>query len=255
MKILHCYARVQGLRAHYLDAGAGPPLLLVASQVVLARSYRSVIPRLAQHFRVITVDLPGCGHSERTGRYWGPDRYADWLAAFIEALRLGPVTVAGHSNSGPVALTLAARHPRQVDRLMLLDSIGARDTRSLAALLVARAVDAALEPALTLQAWPHPLYNLLVHPRNFLGQVRAAAALDVLDVAARVRVPTLIGWGRIDHTMPPSCSGRLRSSILDSRLYLSAGSHDWCITRGEEFAAVAAAFAQGQPQSNTAPAL
>lgn len=245
VKIRHRYAAVQGLRCHYLESGEGPPLLLVASQVVLARSYLPLIRRLSAHFRVLTLELPGCGHSVGTGEYWPPERYADWLAGFIRTVGIGPATVMGHSNSGPVALMLGAHHPELAARLLLIDSIGARAWPSLLSVLAGRAVDSVLEPWLTLRAWPHPLYNVLFHTRNFVGQVKLAARLDVLGAASSVRVPTLIGWGCSDRTMPPAGAERLRVQILGAKVYFSRWSHDWCVTEPGEFTRVVVEFAKG----------
>ena len=242
MKIHKRYVSVEGLKAHYLEVGEGTPLLLVASQLVRARTYRPIIPLLSTHFRLLVVELPGCGRSERLGDRWSATRYADWLAAFMSKLAIDRAAVIGHSNSGAVALMLAASHPGRVERLVIVDSVGARKNHSVLIVCLARAADAVLELGLTLRGWPDVLYNLLSHTRSFLAQVLAAARLDVLGTAPEVRAPTLIGWGRSDHTMPLSCAERLRALIPDSQLYLSRGSHDWCITNGEEFSHVVVGF-------------
>ena len=76
----------------------------------------------ARHgYRVVALDLPGHGKSE------GPaldsiDAMADWIARLIEtsAAHAKEVTVVGHSMGSLVGMSLAARHPERIDRLVLL---------------------------------------------------------------------------------------------------------------------------------------
>jgi pimeloyl-ACP methyl ester carboxylesterase len=60
--------------------------------------------------------------------------------------------------------------------------------------------------------------------------------VDVLGFAPWVKVPTLVAWGRHDHTMPPECAHRLVARLPRARLYLGPGSHDAPITRASAFA-------------------
>lgn len=51
------------IRVHYRTVGDGPPLLLVHGLMTTSYSWRYNLAGLAAKFRVITVDLPGCGQS------------------------------------------------------------------------------------------------------------------------------------------------------------------------------------------------
>ncbi len=232
------------MRAHYLEAGDGPTLVLLASMLVRARTYAPLIERLAPHFRVLAVELPGSGRSSRLTQPWGLEEYADWSDRFLDAVTVDRAIIVGHSNSGAVALLMGARRPARVSSLVLADAIGARQSHSLLRVLLARAVDAALEMRLNARAWPDVAWNVLFHMGSFLHQVRLAERADVLDHASTVAAPTLVAWGRRDHTMPLVCSARLRALIPDSRLYVSRGSHDHCITHADEFACAVTKFAE-----------
>ncbi len=233
------------MRARYLEAGEGPPLLLLASMLVRARTYGPLIERLAPHFRVLAVELPGSGRSSRLSGPWSLEDYAHWSDRFLDAVSVDRAVVIGHSNSGAVALLLGAQHPERVASLVLADATGARQSHSLLRLLLARAVDALLEPGLSARGWPDVAWNLLFHTGSFLHQVRLAAGADVLQHAPAVVAPTLVAWGRKDHTMPLVCSASLRAVILGSRLHLSEGSHDHCITHADEFARSVTKFVGG----------
>jgi pimeloyl-ACP methyl ester carboxylesterase len=147
------------------------------------------------------------------------------------------VILIGHSNSGGVALSLAATHPNRIAGLVLVDAIGADQLHSVTRVVLARGLDGLLELKLTISALHHVALNLLRHTRTFLHQVKVAARADLTGSAARVAVPTLVAWGRWDFTMPLRCARLMHAQIPHSALYVSAtGSHEWLVTNSREFA-------------------
>jgi len=113
---------VPGARLHVVERGQGPALLLVHGLFGQLGHYTySLVDRLASQFRVVAVDRPGSGYSERApGTSATLGAQADALAALIDKLGLGRPLVVGHSLGGAVALTLAQRHPAQVAGLALI---------------------------------------------------------------------------------------------------------------------------------------
>jgi pimeloyl-ACP methyl ester carboxylesterase len=225
------------------DARGGPTVVLLASMLVLARSYLWPLCEFTKRFHTIVVQLPGGGRATRLKQPWSMDDYARWTGALLDALNLHDVTLVGHSNSGAAATILAATDPRRVGRLVLADSIGADRDRSLTRIILARGIDCFHEHELTLAAWNHVVFNAVFHFRNFFEQVRLSARTNLEPHARRVTVPTLIAWGRRDNTMPPGCARLLQSWMPGSRLYVSRyGSHDWINDHPREFAEVLEGF-------------
>lgn len=244
---------IAGHRAVLTEMGDGPRvMLLLPSLFARSRSYRSTaraVLAAVQNVRVVRVELPGSGRGSRLASPWSLAQYARWLAALLEAEDLSPHTLVAHSNSGPIALMLAARAPHRVQRIVLADSVGADCVdRSVLSIIAARALDAIVEWRLTLCCWHHVAYNLVRHARSFVRQIRLATEADVSAVARHVRAPVLIAWGRRDRTMPLRCAQRLYEMLPPgSRVYVSPlGSHDWLVARPREFADVVAAFARGE---------
>jgi len=244
---------VDGQRVCCLESGSGPELLLLASMLVRARTYRPLTKRLTAHFRVLAVELPGCGRASRLERPWSFEQYADFSARLVEVLGLTRPVVLGHSNSGAVALLLAARHPERVGALVLADTVGARRQRALWRVVLARSLDGVLELGLTVRASWHLLSNVVRHPCSFLHQVREGARAGLLEEAARVRAPVLLAWGRHDHTMPPECAERLCERLPWVRLQWGRGSHDWLVTDSDGFARQLVAFARGPQPALPSP--
>jgi len=111
---------VGGPRMHFLRAGSGPPLILLHGLVGSLHNWRLNIDALAHSATVYVPDLLNMGKSDRVpGLDAGLEATADRVAAFMDALGLAEADIAGHSHGGAVALTLAARHPGRVARLVL----------------------------------------------------------------------------------------------------------------------------------------
>lgn len=218
-------------------------LLLLASPLVMGRSYLPLIRPLAAHFHVFTLEAPGSGRSSVLRRPWTLEDYARWTARLMEQLRLERVILVGHSNTGPVAMRLAILHPERVEKLVLVGIIGARLKRSIPRVAGGRLMDSLYEWDLNMRMWWHAAYNVLRHPRTFLHQVMVGSLTELLSWAPQVRVPVLLAWGRRDHTMPLSCMDRLREHMPRAQVYVSDRSHNWLITHPREFTQAVLAFA------------
>jgi pimeloyl-ACP methyl ester carboxylesterase len=251
VKVQKRFVDVAGFGACYLqsvgDDGSGETVLIVASMLVRAKSYLTTMRALASRgWRVIVLEMPGCGQATTLRRAWSFEQYADWLAQFIAAIELDRPILVGHSNSGAVALISGGRHADLLSRIVVVDTVGADVARSLLRVLVGRAIDAVLEAPLTVRAFHHVLYNLVFHTRNMLNQIRLAAKSNVVDLAARVRAPTLLAWGGHDHTMPPRCADLLMRHVPKAELHVSpTGSHDWIVDEPDRFADALTAWHPG----------
>lgn len=117
------FIEVDGVRLHYTDQGAGPPVVLIHGNLVSGADFNTsgIAGALLPHHRVIIFDRPGFGHSTRPrGRLWTARRQADLLHAALRRIGVERPVVAGHSWGAIVALTLAARHPADVAGLVLI---------------------------------------------------------------------------------------------------------------------------------------
>jgi len=123
-----------GGRLAVTHSGSGPPVLLLHGWLGDRADMLPLAAELAAGHYVIAMDLRGHGASDGPGACTGPaasqaapgsftlDDFADDAAAVIAALRAAPVLAAGHSMGGAVALALAARCPRLVSGVVLVDS-------------------------------------------------------------------------------------------------------------------------------------
>ncbi|HEY9143823.1 MAG TPA: alpha/beta fold hydrolase [Arenimonas sp.] len=104
-----------------------PLLVLVHGFTGSKENWLPLMRELSRSHRVIAVDLPGWGESDRlAGADYGPVAQAARLAAFIKALPQAPELVVGHSMGGQIVGLLAARHPETAPRIVLMSSAGVR---------------------------------------------------------------------------------------------------------------------------------
>lgn len=118
------HVRLHGIRLHYTEWGdeAAPAVVLLHGITGHARTWDDEARALAGRYRVVALDQRGHGDSEAApdGDYTVATM-ADELAAFVDALGLAPIALVGLSLGGRVAIAYAARDPRHVDRLMVID--------------------------------------------------------------------------------------------------------------------------------------
>ncbi|ACO80826.1 alpha/beta fold hydrolase [Azotobacter vinelandii CA] len=121
--IHHRFADADGVRVFYREAGdpAAPVLLLLHGFPSSSHQFRTLIPLLADRFRIIAPDLPGFGFTEvpaeRHYRY-GFDALARTLGAFVDALGLKRYALYVFDYGAPTGLRLAVAHPERVTGLV-----------------------------------------------------------------------------------------------------------------------------------------
>ncbi len=116
----------RGGRLAWLEAGEGPPVLLLHGAGGGAANWFEVMAPLARRHRLIAPDLPGFGLSDATESS-GPMSLAALAAvhAVLAAADVGaPLDVCGTSYGALVAFRLAQAEPGRVRRLALLDAAG-----------------------------------------------------------------------------------------------------------------------------------
>src|SRR5579862_5516178 len=111
------------------EAAEEPPLLLLHGRGSSGALFAPILAQLATQRRVVALDLPGWGLSDKPAFHGhsARDALATWregALALLDALGLDQVDVLGHSMGGLTALSLALEHPQRVRRLLLADSGG-----------------------------------------------------------------------------------------------------------------------------------
>lgn len=112
---------IRGLHVVIDGNPAAPPLLLIHGSGATGTTWAPVVPSLAAEFRVITIDLPGCGRSAPAPTY-AVAQQADQTAAVLDELDVRQADIVGHSSGGYVATALVERRPDLVGDLILVST-------------------------------------------------------------------------------------------------------------------------------------
>lgn len=119
------WAEVHGMRIAYADVGAGEvPIVLVHGLSGYIPMWSKNIEALAQRHRVIALDLPGYGKSDKPRANYTMSFFAEAVRGLLDALDIGRAIFVGHSMGGQVSMHLALRAPERVDALVLTSPAG-----------------------------------------------------------------------------------------------------------------------------------
>jgi len=104
---------------YYQEFGNGEPLILIAGLASDSQSWLPVVVGLSKKFRVIIFDNRGVGRSPKDNNNITIGKMADDCAKLIAHLNLSSVNILGHSIGGMIAMELAIRYPKLVNKLIL----------------------------------------------------------------------------------------------------------------------------------------
>ena len=111
--------RALDLDTFYLEAGQGPPVVLLHGLGATGASMLPTLAELSHDHRVLAPDLPGFGDSDKPVRAYDPEFYARWLVAFLDATGVARADVVGNSMGGRIAIEAGLVAPERVDHLVL----------------------------------------------------------------------------------------------------------------------------------------
>jgi pimeloyl-ACP methyl ester carboxylesterase/DNA-binding CsgD family transcriptional regulator len=245
-----CTAR-DGVGLAYAVHGRGPPLVRVATWLThldldwASPIWRHWLDALGERHTVVRYDERGCGLS---GSETGDPSVETWmgdLEAVVDAAGLDRFTLLGISQGAAIAVAYAAEHPEHVADLVLYGGYARgrqlRGQREQEDALVAaiRAGWTTVDPTFrhvfsslfvpngTAEqlAWYEDLLRTSTTPEAAVRLFEARGAIDVRDLARRVRARTLVVHARDDRVVPVE-EGRLLAALIpDARLILLESSN------------------------------
>jgi pimeloyl-ACP methyl ester carboxylesterase len=117
------FVEAKGYRLHYVEAGQGPPVVLIPGAFTTYRAWDGMLPALSVHHRVLAFDYVGVGDSDQPSDGFGytVEEQADVMGEAIVALGVVGTRVIGASYGGAVALNLAARYPELVSQIVCIE--------------------------------------------------------------------------------------------------------------------------------------
>ena len=117
------YFQLGPVRMHYLDEGAGEPLLMVHGNPTWSFYWRNLVQAWRGSHRAIAIDHVGCGLSDKPQDYpYTLTTHIDNLVALIEHLDLKSITLLAHDWGGAIGLGAAERLTSRFARIVLFNT-------------------------------------------------------------------------------------------------------------------------------------
>ena len=256
---------------HYVDEGAGSPILFVHGTPTNSWEYRHLIAALSKRFRCIAPDHLGFGESSRPQAFaYTPEAHARVLQEFVARLGLQDFTLVVHDFGGPIALPLAVGSG-EVQRVIMLNTWawpldddpkmarGAKFIGGALGRLLYRYANASLRLIMPSAYGDRKKLTKAIH-RRYLDVFRDRDARvlvlhalaksllgsrahyqSLLDRIERLRaVPVLIVWGMKDSAFQPYQLERWRKLLPEAQVEPIEGAGHW--PHEEEPALVVAAI-------------
>ena len=116
------FVTVDNLKVHYIESGAGPTVVLIHGNAGGVEDFEfGAIDSLARKYRVVAIDRPGHGASDRAAGSSSPVEYqAQLLHQTLSVLGIKKPILVGHSWGGSLVLSYALKYPDEVAAMVLL---------------------------------------------------------------------------------------------------------------------------------------
>jgi pimeloyl-ACP methyl ester carboxylesterase len=263
------FVKAGDITLHLNEVGDGPVLVLLHGSGPGATSwsnFKQNLPALSQQFRVLAVDQPGYGLSDKPSFTRDDSIFkvtARALAGLLDELDIQQAHFIGNSLGGATALKFTLEHPDRVARLVLMGPGGAAVNIFSPPLSegfkLLRAFYAAADPAreqleafLRVMVFDQELitedliaerYAAAIEPAQLDGARRVLESMDHLPEddqlwrsLHRIRHPVLMTWGRDDRVMPLDMAMFAMRRMPNARLHVFPKCGHWAqLEHREEF--------------------
>lgn len=111
---------IDGVELHWSARGTGSTVVVLHGLSDSERSWWPVMSEMGRHYRVLGLDLPGCGLSARPDASYSLDWHARLVAAWLDRIGVTSCDLVGHSFGGGLAMWLLLYRANAIRRLALV---------------------------------------------------------------------------------------------------------------------------------------
>lgn len=233
-----------GINLYYELHGSGPLVVLIPGLGYNGWMYSLMIPGLAEHFQVVSIDNRGSGLSDKPAGPYTAQMLAADIIGLLDSLDAPKAHIVGHSMGGFIAQALAIDYPERVDKLVLsATNFGGPHHIPITAPAMAVLTDVSGDPIERLrrgiaistapgfaennpefvESWVQYRVEHPIDPAGYQAQL--AIGLGLLSEAAsfehklgRVTAPTLVLFGEHDVVVPPGNAELLAAKLPHARI-------------------------------------
>lgn len=213
------------------DFSRGKAIVFVHASGSNGHSWHNQIDALGVRHSPIAMDMPGHARSDGVVGFETVAQYADFVAAFLDALKIKSAVIAGRSLGGAVALDFAIRYPDRTQAVIAMCAaakfnIAADRLAALEAVAKGRASQqfnndgyspktAKEKIDVIREGWGE---QIKTDPRVRWTDVKACAAVDLRADLGKIKKPALVIAGADDTTTPPSDAQFIADHVAGARM-------------------------------------
>ncbi len=248
-------------------SGAGPALILLHGVGLNQSIWAEQVKAFAGSYEVITYDLLGHGRSATVSENAVLGDWVHQLEKLVEELKLERFSLVGFSFGGMIAQGFAAEHADEIEKLVLMSTVHARNTEERAGVQARLDVatregpQAIIGAALTrwfstefATEFPAVMqgYERMLRTNDatsFLAAYKCFATGDKhpVDMASGISCPTLVMTGELDGGSTPDMARRLAATIPSARcFFIPQGRHMMPVEMPNEVNSVLRRFLNGE---------
>ncbi len=184
--------------------------------------------------KVLVLDLPGFGITPSPPRPWGKDDYINWILQKTKEKNWAKFNLLGHSFGGGLAVKMATENPEVIEKLILCaPAIIKRKSIKTYLFYGIASLGKKIFSLLDLKGF-YPLGQKLIYKlagtRDYYladgimkETMKKIGKEDLEGLLEKIKIPTLILWGKKDDVLPIKDAYRIKEKIRDSELKIISG--------------------------------
>lgn len=215
------FTKIDNLLVRYLDKNkSGIPLLLLHGLGGSIESWSNNINFLSSKFRIIALDLPGFGLSDKPKINYSIKFYVSFLEKFIKRIKINHLFIIGSSLGGHIAVEFALKNREIVDKLILISPAGClpksfkgtRELKRYITILNARSsrdigrILTSIDTSMVNPSYADIMYKRLSLPgakEAFISALKGSArAQRYNNQLEKIDTSMLLIWGKKDRMIP-----------------------------------------------------
>jgi pimeloyl-ACP methyl ester carboxylesterase len=223
---------LDGIRLRYEEVGKGFPIIFLHGWGGSLQSFDALKKYFIPNYKVYILDLPGFGESATPFEAWDVERYKSFVLDFAEIHNLDQFIILGHSFGGRIIIKLVVDKPEKIKAAILCASAGIKPRKKLRQKLffaIAKLGKKVFRlPVLNKgQNFARKILYKLVKTKDYLNvsgvmkdTFKKVIAEDLEPLLKKIKVPTLIAWGKNDRTTPLEDAYLMHKLVSDSKLVI-----------------------------------
>lgn len=215
------FTNIDTLLIRYIDNNQrGSPVLLIHGLGGSIESWTNNIESFSTRHRVIALDLPGFGLSDKPRIDYAIDFYVNFLKKFIKKLKIKRPSVIGSSLGGHIVIELTIRNPKLVDKVVLISPAGSlpKSFKGTSALkryikivgaksaLEIREILCSIDNSMVTHTYAEALYKRISLPGAkyaFISALKGSAKAERYNSKLeKINKEILLIWGKNDRIIP-----------------------------------------------------